>query len=64
MLERRTFIVRVHAPADQPIVEDVSTGERVRLPDLASIVDELKRRLDHPTGDAPAVPAPQRDERP
>jgi hypothetical protein len=43
--ERRTFIVRVHPPDDRPIVEDVATGELVRLPDLASIPDELRRRL-------------------
>ena len=46
MLERRTFIVRVHMPAHVPIVEDVSTGKRVRLPDLASVGAEIERRLD------------------
>jgi len=45
MLERRTFIVRVYAPDDLPIVEDAQTGELVRLPDLTSIADEIRRRL-------------------
>ncbi|MEA2136170.1 MAG: hypothetical protein QOC68_4079 [Solirubrobacteraceae bacterium] len=53
MLERRTFIVRVHAPAGLPIVEDVSTGEQVRLPDLAAIADEIERRLDGAGDDTP-----------
>jgi hypothetical protein len=45
MSERRTFIIRVHPSDGLPIVEDAATGELVRLPDLASIPDELKRRL-------------------
>jgi len=45
MSERRTFIIRVHPPDDLPIVEDVATGELVRLPGLESIPDELRRRL-------------------
>jgi len=54
MLERPTFIVRVHAPLEQPIVEDVATRELVRLPDLASILGELRRRL-RSTDDAVAL---------
>jgi hypothetical protein len=46
MSERRTFIVRIHSADGLPIVEDVATGERVRLPGLASIPDELRRRLE------------------
>jgi hypothetical protein len=64
MLERRTFIVRIHAHAELPIVEDVHTGERVRLPDLTSIAGEIKRRLDQPMSHTPSVAAPERDERP
>jgi hypothetical protein len=60
MLERRTFIVRVHGRGDAPIVEDVWTGERVRLPDLASIADELRRRIHDSPGHTP-LPAGQRD---
>lgn len=45
MSERRTFIIRVHPPDDLPIVEDVATGELVRLSGLAAIPDELRRRL-------------------
>ena len=57
MVERRTFIVRVHADGP-PIVEDVATGERVRLPDLASLAAEIERRLERPAGDA--APAARR----
>jgi len=64
MLERRTFIVRFHAHDDRPVIEDVCTGERARLPDLASIADELRRRLTEPTGDPPAAAAPGHDEQP
>lgn len=46
MLERRTFIVRVHE--DQPSVEDAFTGERVRVPDLAAVADEIERRINPP----------------
>lgn len=59
MLARRTFIVRVHTGAGEPIVEDVDSGERVRLPDLNSIGAEIERRLDQPERDAP-----ERDEPP
>lgn len=45
MSERRTFIIRFHRPGDLPIVEDVATGELVRLSGLASIPGELRRRL-------------------
>ena len=58
MLERHTFIVRVHTPARRPIVEDVSTGERIQLPDLESIADEIERRLDG----FDENPAPERDQ--
>jgi hypothetical protein len=60
MFERRTFIVRIHAHDELPIVEDVFTGERVRLPDLASIPDEIERRLEDPMGDALVVGARER----
>ena len=46
MLARRTFIVRVHAETREPIVEDVNSGERVRLPNLDSIGAEIKRRVE------------------
>lgn len=62
MLERRTFIVRVYVHTATPIVEDVFTGEHVRLPDLASIPAEIERRLAGPTGDPP--PATGRHDRP
>jgi len=45
MPERRTFIIRVHPPDDLPILEDVATGELIRLAGLASIPHELSRRL-------------------
>jgi hypothetical protein len=51
MLERRTFIVRIHAGVREPIVEDVTHGESVRLPDLDAIGAEIERRL----GDAERV---------
>jgi hypothetical protein len=60
VVERRTFIVRVHAHDAPPTVEDVATGERVRLPNLAAIVSEIERRLAEPAADARA----RDDERP
>jgi hypothetical protein len=54
MSERRTFIVRVYAHDELPILEDVATGELVRLPGLRSIPDELTRRLKEITADAAA----------
>lgn len=56
MLERRTFIVRILARAP-PILEDVATGEHVRLPDIAALASEIERRLDHPAYVAPAAAA-------
>ena len=67
MLERRTFIVRIHAPDDLPIVEDVATGELVQLPDLASIPGEVMRRLHDSDGIAAGPrnrPSAAPDERP
>ena len=63
MLERRTFIVRIHA-REAPILEDVLTGQRVRLPDLPSLAAEIKRRLNDAADDGPAVAAAKRLERP
>ena len=63
MLERRTFIVRIHA-REAPILEDVSTGQRVRLADLPSLAGEIERRLDDPADNGPAVAAAKRLERP
>lgn len=62
MLERRTFIVRIHATDALPIVEDVSTGEQVRLPDIAAIADEIARRIERST-DGGHVPDPESDTR-
>jgi hypothetical protein len=45
VLERRTFIVRFRASARTPELEDVSTGERVQLPDVASLPGEIRGRL-------------------
>jgi hypothetical protein len=53
--ERRTFIVRFYGDA-VPILEDVASGERVRLPDLASLECELKRRLRDGIDDAARDP--------
>lgn len=37
--------MRVHTPDHLPILEDVFSGELVRLPNLEAIPDELRRRL-------------------
>lgn len=63
MLERRTFIVRIHAHPQLPIVEDAATGECVQLPDLGAIPGELRRRLD-PTTDNPPMAEADPSERP
>jgi len=55
MGERRTFIIRVHGDASL-ILEDVATGERVRLPDVGAIPHELRRRLHDSTADAAGDP--------
>lgn len=62
MLERRTFIVRIHAH-DPPILEDALTGQRVRLPDLPSLAGEIKRRLNNPSDHPPPFADAERDER-
>ena len=59
MLERRTFSLRIHA-REGPILEDVLTGERVRLPDVPALASEIERRLDDPADDGPAVAAARR----
>jgi hypothetical protein len=61
MAERRTFIVLVHAGSDSPTVEDVSTGERVRLGDLAALPQEIERRLGRSTATLPADVVTEQD---
>jgi hypothetical protein len=63
VFERRTFIVRFHASARSPILEDVSTGERVQLPDLVALAGELEGRLAVEEGSADEPDARQADSR-
>jgi hypothetical protein len=63
MAEPRTFIVRVHGD-DSLILEDVATGERVRLPDLGAIPHELRRRLHDGIADAARDPQDRSDAAP
>jgi hypothetical protein len=48
---RRTFVVRVRATDRSVVLEDVQTGERIRLPGVPGIEDRIQTWLD-------ATPAP------
>ena len=63
VFERRTFIVRIYAH-NLATLEDVWTREHVRLSGLASLPDEIARRVEDSTDDAPTVASAHPLERP
>ena len=62
---RRTFVIRVDG-GETVLFEDVRNGERVRLDGIASVGDELGRRLGSPSDRTRAAKPTGRttDERP